>query len=214
MNNLQCAALALILSAGSLAVGCAPEVIGGPSGNTGQNLDGNTGGNPPPPSTSGGSGTHTAVAMTRAQLDVRWDEYWANEAASSGTVTVGGGNDNLDPNDLFLEISNQGASCSAPTTALSCGGNWSLSVALPPSYQAVGIYDLEDPAIAAYSTMSESGALNSANPEDCSWGGGSLGSGTLEVLSIDGQEIHFVVTMNSFLDADPSGEYTAIVCAP
>lgn len=147
--------------------------------------------------------------MTRAQLDVLWEEYWKNQPSVT-TVSVGGSAD-LDPNDLFIRISDLGASCSSPMTKLSCGGHWELSLAIPPELQAVGTYDLEDPRIMAYSGMSETGVPYSS-PDDCSWGGGSIGSGTLEIVSITANEIEIVVTMDSFWDADPSGVYRAPRC--
>ncbi|WP_437732459.1 hypothetical protein [Sorangium sp. So ce1335] len=153
-----------------------------------------------------------AVALTRAQMDVLWDEYWANQD-DIGTGSTGGGATELDPNDLFLRASDLGVSCGSPTTKLTCGGHWSLSIVLPSAYQQVGVYDLEDPALVQYSMMSETGEPYSPRPDDCPWGGGSFGPGTLEILAIDEAEVRFRVTLDSSIwDADPSGEYTAPRC--
>lgn len=187
----------------------AHEGTGGNAGNGGTGGTGGAGGN----TSSSGSNPDPgliAVALTRAQLDVLWDEYWANHDPSGSSSSVGGG-PALNPNDLFLRASDLGASCDSPSTDLTCGGHWQLSIALPPEMQQVGVYDLEDPAILAYSYMSETGEQNSPNPEDCPWGGGSLGAGTLEILSIDENEVHFRVELE-YWNANPSGEYIAPRC--
>jgi hypothetical protein len=192
---------------------CVPQVVvdqndpgdgGGGSGGSGSGVSTAVGGS--------GGGPQAAVAMTRAQLDVLWDEYWANQTGSTGVSTGSGGGDDLDPNDLFVLISDLGASCQSPTTELSCGGHWSVSLAIPPVLQQVGVYDLEDPLLQLYSYMSETGQPYSPDPQDCSFGGGSLGSGTLEILSITPDAIHIRLTADSFFDADPSGEYSASRC--
>ena len=155
-----------------------------------------------------------AVAYTRAQNDILWDEYWASQGSSSGSTSGSSGGDNLDPNDLFLRLSDLGATCSSPTTELSCGGHYQMTLVLPQALQKVGVYDLEDPQLVAFSSMSETGDLNSSNPEDCPWGGGSLGQGSLEIISIDANEVHFKVSMGGPIwSTDPSGEYTAPRCS-
>lgn len=203
----------LIVVAG-LAAACVPEVVDEAGSKRSDNLEGRQGSGASDPGTEPPE-LQTAVAMTRAQLDVLWDEYWDEQGEPGTSSSSSGGGGALDPNDLFIQISDMGASCGSPTVELSCGGHWSLSLALPPAYQAVGIYDLEDPQLAQYSSMSETGEPYSPAPDDCGWGGGSLGSGTLEVVSIDEQSIEIVVTMDqSFWNVDPSGTYTASLCAP
>ncbi|XYH97732.1 hypothetical protein ACMHYB_59930 [Sorangium sp. So ce1128] len=157
-------------------------------------------------------GTLPAVALTRAQLDVLWDEYWESQGDVGTSGSTGGGAAELDPNDLFLRASDLGVSCGSPHTHLTCGGHWQLSIALPSAYQHVGVYDLDDPELTRYSSMSETGQPNSSRPDECSGGGGSIGPGTLEILAIDETEVRFRVTMGSFWESDPSGEYTAPRC--
>ncbi|MDC0678169.1 hypothetical protein [Sorangium atrum] len=154
-----------------------------------------------------------AVALTRAQMDVLWDRYWESQGDVGGSSGSGGGDGPaLDPDDLFLRASDLGVSCGSPTTQLRCGGHWQLSIVLPSAYQQVGVYDLEDPALISYSHMSETGEPYSPRPDDCPWGGGSFGPGTLEILSIDNAEVRFRLTVGSLWDTDPSGEYTAPRC--
>jgi hypothetical protein len=108
-----------------------------------------------------------------------------------------------------------GVHCASPTVDLPCGGHYHLSLVLPPALQDVGVYDLEGSELELYSMMSETGDLNSADPEDCPWGGGSTGPGTLEIISINDTEVHFKVAFTSGVwDANPSGEYTALRCPP
>ncbi|WP_437980673.1 hypothetical protein [Sorangium sp. So ce117] len=153
-----------------------------------------------------------AVALTRAQMEVLWDRYWESQGDVGGSSGSGGGGPALDPNDLFLRASDLGVSCGSPTTHLTCGGHWALSIVLPSAYQQVGVYDLEDPALVSYSHMSETGEPYSPQPDDCPWGGGSFGPGTLEILSIDEAEVRFRLSVGSLWETDPSGEYTAPRC--
>ena len=148
-----------------------------------------------------------AIAQTRAQLELLWA---AEENGTTGTT--GGDFPELDPDDLFLKISDLGAVCSEAHIALSCGQHWSLSIALPPVYQAVGVYDLNDPLIAQYSSMSETGEPYSPAPEDCSWGGGSILGGSIEVLAIDENAVRFRVDVTPTFETNPSGVYTAVRC--
>jgi hypothetical protein len=165
-------------------------------------------------SAAGGSAskpTQLAVAMTRAQGEALWQQDISENSSGYTVTTTGGG---LDPNDLFIRISDQGASCQSAHVELDCGGHFYLSVALPPAYQAVGVYDLEDPAIASYSMMSETGAPYDS-PDDCSWGGGTVGSGTIEVTGITDTALDVVIQIkDSFWDNNPSGKYTVPRCQP
>jgi hypothetical protein len=178
---------------------------GGSSGEGGSTGQGGQGGSPETPE------VHPAVSLTRAQIDVLWEKYWEEHGEPGTSSSSGGGN--LDPNDLFLRLSDMGVHCGSPTVDLPCGGHYQMTIVLPPALQQVGVYDFEAPELVAYSSMSETGDLNSNDPEDCPWGGGSLGSGTVEILSIDDTEVHFKVNLsNGPWDSDPSGEYVAPRC--
>ncbi|WP_433926505.1 hypothetical protein AB3662_26665 [Sorangium cellulosum] len=152
-----------------------------------------------------------AIALTRAQQDVLWDEYWASQD-DVGAGSTGSGDVALDPNDLFLRVSDLGESCGAPMARLTCGGHWEMRLVLPSAYQRVGVYDLEDPGLMYYSGMSVTGEPHAPGSDECGGGGGSIGPGTLEILAIDEAEVRFRVTFNGFWDVDPSGEYTAPRC--
>jgi hypothetical protein len=201
------ALLKLSFLSGSILLAACGTVVSGGGGSGDPSLNSSTGDSPD-------DQVRPAVAYTRAQNDILWDEYWASQGSSSGSTSGSSGGANLDPNDLFLRVSDLGVACTSPTTDLSCGGHYQLTVVLPPALQKVGVYDLEDQQLIAYSYMSETGDLNSADPNDCPGGGGSLGPGSLEIVSIDDNEVHFKVSMApSIWSSDPSGDYTAPRCA-
>ena len=201
------ALLKLSFLSGSILLAACGTVVSGGGGSGDPSLNSSTGDSPD-------DQVRPAVAYTRAQNDILWDEYWASQGSSSGSTSGSSGGANLDPNDLFLRVSDLGVACTSPTTELSCGGHYQLTVVLPPALQKVGVYDLEDQQLIAYSYMSETGDLNSADPNDCPWGGGSLGQGTVEIISIDDNEVRFKVDMGgSIWSTDPSGDFVAPRCA-
>lgn len=198
-----------LLLASFLLVACGNVVIGGGGPGATSSAGGTGGGGSTAPGT--GAPTLPAVALTRAQNDILWDEYWSTHDPSGTTTSSGGGN--LDPNDLFLHLSDVGVSCGSPSVDLPCGGHYEMTLVLPPSLQQVGIYPFDNPELVKYSGIWETGDLYSSDPEDCSSGGGSLFGGSLEILSIDPTEVHFKVTSTSGVsDTNPSGEYTAPRC--
>lgn len=208
----------LALPLALLATACGSQVSGGGSVAGSGGGDGSGGGaqtGVTSTGTQGGSGGSSsgslAVAMTRAQLDVLWEEYWADNGEPGTSVAASGGGD-LDPNDLFLHVSDLGASCDSPTVELTCGGHWLLGIAIPPALQQVGTYDLEG-ELSLYSHRTETGPPSSDDPGDCPWGGGSVGPGTVTILAIDADEVTFQLETEPVLWAeDPSGSYSAPRC--
>lgn len=187
---------------------------GDPGNTTGANPTGGdpSGGNPTGGNPTGGNPEPVvgpAVALTRGQLDVLWDEYW-DEHDSSGSTSGSSGGDPLDPNDLVLHFSDLGVSCGSPTVELPCGSHWQVYVTLPPALQQVGVYDLEDPQITAYSVMTETGPDRGGN--ECWGGGGPLPGGTIEITAISATQVDFVLTAVNAFDSDPSGTYSAPRC--
>lgn len=217
--RLQAASIVLTL-ASTLLVACGSTVTGG--GSSGPACfddcdDTTTTGSTPGSGGAGGAGggdvvppTQQAVAMTRAQMDVLWEEYWEENPGGSSSSTTGGGG--LDPNDLFLEVSSLGASCGSPFVELPCGGHWSVSIGIPTALQQVGVYELDSSALSLFSFMTETGQPYSSAPGDCAWGGGTIGSGTLEIVSINETEVQFVLALDQPWETDPSGTYTASRC--
>jgi hypothetical protein len=190
-----------------LLAACGGNVaVGGGSSN-----DGGSGGAGQGGAGQGGAEILPAVALTRAEMDVLWEEYWESQDPSGGTTSSGGGD--LDPSDLFLRYSDMGVSCGSPYVELPCGGHYQVTLVLPPALQQVGVYDLEDPLLIAYSSISETGDLYSNDPQDCSFGGGSTGPGTLEILSIDASQVHFKVTLaDGFWESATGGDFVAPRC--
>lgn len=188
-----------------LAVACGGTVTEG-GGSSGGNGTGGSGG-------GGNAMLSPALANTRAEMDVLWDQYWQQNGGTSSGGTTSSGGQPLDPNDLFVRISDMGVSCDSPTVELPCGEHWSLSIGIPTAVQQPGVYDLQNSPIATYSLLSESGEPYSPAPGDCAMGGGSLGAGTLEIISISSQEVHVKLNMQpTGFAVDPSGEYIAPRC--
>jgi hypothetical protein len=186
------------------------ESTGDPTGGnpTGGNPTGGnpTGGNP----TGGNPPVVAALANTRAEMDVLWEQYWEDHPSNSGSTGGGGDDDDLDPNDLFLRIADVGVTCSSPTVELGCGSHWQATLVLPPALQQVGVYDLGSPEMIQYSSMSETGPVD-GGPDDCWWGGGTFAGGTLEITAIDATHVDFV--LNALApNSNPSGTYSAQRC--
>lgn len=201
---------AFAASLGLLTAACGGTIVSGDSFENEEGGSSSVGGG----ANQGGASTSApAVAMSRARLDVLWDEYWETHGEGDTGSSGSGSGDDLDPNDLFIQLSDMGTSCSSPHVELPCGGHWSVTLGIPPALQAVGVYDLESDALTRYSSMWETGAPNSNSPGDCPAGGGSLFGGTLEILAIDADTVRFRLTMEPTFDGnDPSGEYTAPRC--
>jgi hypothetical protein len=190
------------------------ESTGDPTGGnpTGGNPTGGnpTGGNPTGGNPTGGNTSAAALANTRAEMDVLWEQYWEDHPSDTGSTGSGGNDDDLDPNDLFLRISDVGVTCSSPTVELPCGSHWKATLVLPPALQQVGVYDLGSPEVMQYSSMSETGPVD-GGPEDCWWGGGTFAGGTLEITAIDATHVDFV--LNALApNSNPSGTYSAQRC--
>ncbi|MEJ7734603.1 MAG: hypothetical protein WKG00_36085 [Polyangiaceae bacterium] len=211
----------LVTTALAACSGTVVEGDGGSSGDpTGGDPGNTTGGNPTggdPGNTTGGNPTGgnptpvagPALANTRAQIDVLWEEYWEQHGGDSGSTSGSSGGTPLDPNDLFLRAADVGVSCGSPTVELDCGSHWQVTLVLPPALQQVGVYDLSSDALVQYSSMFETGPDD--GPE-CWAGGGSLGAGTLEITAIDATHVDFVLTLDEAFDSDPSGTYSAPRC--
>jgi len=111
----------------------------------------------------------TLMAYTQAQVPPLPDP------TGTGTGTGGG---EPEPGTVYVKLSNQSFACEAPTATLQCGGNWQLTLVIPPEYQSPGIYNLLGPNVIGV------GSETGDEGNDCSFGGGSIG-GTLEIFSVD-----------------------------
>ena len=112
-----------------------------------------------------------------------------------------------------MKVGDVSVSCSDPYAALGCGGHWRVSLGLPPALQQVGVYPLDGPELQQFSMHTETGQPTGPGPDACTWGGGTLGKGTLEIIAIDASGVHFKLDLTApFWDSNPSGEYVAARC--
>ena len=195
-----------------LMLGCKTEVIGGSSGDGGSGGVEHTATSSVGTSGDGGSGGVTtgptpmddgpAIAMLYSEIPVY------NPSPGSGGVT-GGGSTTVDPNTLFIFVSNGAQSCADPHAQPDgCDSRYQISISLPPNLQAVGTYPLENHAFAS---ITEPGG-----PGACAGGGGSFWDGTIEVTSIDATQVTFTLagTADYLLSSGghADGTYTATRC--
>lgn len=205
---------AFVLAAPLTLAACAAQVIGG-GGTGGSGGSGGSGGfgssGGPGGSIGTGAPALTAVALTRAQDDAGWDNYFATHGGGPGYPSGSGG---PDPNDLFLHLSNLGVSCDLAVVDLTCGGHYDMTIMVPPAFQQVGTFTIEDPTVDQWSWMMNTGEGSGVPGDGCDSSGGSIvGGGTVEILSIDATAVHFRVDLEAKIWAtDPSGEYTAARC--
>jgi len=117
----------------------------------------------------------------------------------------------LDPNTLYLKISNQGLLCSEPNIEFECGPDvaWEVSISIPPALQKVGVIPLSDTSLISY--FSDSGP-NIDAPQDCWGGGGSFIDGTLEITNIDATSVSFTLSNTTSFDFNADGSYVAPLC--
>lgn len=117
------------------------------------------------------------LAYTYAQLPP-----WEPEPGDTGFGS-GGDDPGIDPDTLYLRLSNKVATCSDLEGGLGCGAHWELSIRVPPAYQVPGIYHLAGPQV--FGTVMETGPDEGGT---C-WGGGGTINGTLEIISVDDKEV-------------------------
>jgi len=135
---------------------------------------------PPPPVPCEGeaiplAGIPTILAYTQSQVPPKPD--------TTGGDTGGSGGGELDPGTLFVTLSNRDLVCADPEALLQCGGEWEVTIVIPPEFQSPGIYNLlgQDVRGSAFETGSEGG-------QDCSFGGGSFDA-TFEIFSVDANTV-------------------------
>ncbi len=161
----------------------------------------------PPPASAPGS-PKLAQALTRAQQQALW--------VSLGEVASPLGGPGLEPDDLFLEFSDLGVECSSPVVTLPCGGHWSATLIVPPELQKVGLHDLSPGSTLSHYSSTLTETTKASDPSSCAYNGNAFPTeGSLEILSIDAQQVTFrLTTHHESFESDPSGTYTALRCAP
>jgi len=156
----------------------------------------------PDPGTAGESTNVVAVRYA--------DLAWPTSESGSSVATTSGG-DTIDPDTLFIFVSSETLSCDNPMVELDCGGQWEVSISIPPALQQPGTLLLDSDEInSSFSaTGPGSGTLDGG---DCWFGGGSFWDGAIEILSIEDDNIEFELTDTSDLDFDADGSYDAAIC--
>jgi hypothetical protein len=104
-------------------------------------------------------------------------------ASQIGPAGVG-----VDPDTLFILLGAPIPTCSELEPSLSCGGNFRISIRVPPALQKPGVIPLDSPEIVAVATVA--GYEDPENPDGtCPSEDDSLVEGSIEIESIDGEEV-------------------------
>lgn len=99
---------------------------------------------------------------------------------SSGTT----GGEPIDPDTLYVRLSNQVATCADPSAGIECGNQWEVTIRIPTAFQTPGLYHLAGPAVTG--TAMETGAEE--EPDVCAFGGGTF-SASFELISVDDKAV-------------------------
>jgi len=124
----------------------------------------------------------------------------------SSTSSSSGGGGGTDPDTLFLIFGSGAKLCTDPY-AMPCG-EWGVSIGIPPAYQKPGTYSLGPGTLlsSAHTRGPDEGGGN------CSFGGGSFFDGTIEIESIDANQVVFNLAGTSTLLVTADGHYAATRC--
>lgn len=134
------------------------------------------------------------------------DDGGSDTGGSGGTSTTDG--PDVDPDTLFIRLGTEVLACGeSPTYACD---NWSVSISIPPAYQQPGIYDIDDTEIGL--SYSLQGEQQSADPEDCSFGGGGGLGGTLEIFAIDDDTVYGAFCSTDLFEISLDGVFAAQRC--
>lgn len=105
----------------------------------------------------------------------------------------------MDPDAILVRVSSLATSCDGDDGP--CREGWGISFTLPPEAQEPGVYMLDDFTSGYSVTMCDGGG----------GGGGGLG-GTVEIVSIDDEEIVGRFCGTDAFDFESNGEWTAERC--
>ncbi|MDC0675612.1 hypothetical protein [Nannocystis radixulma] len=137
---------------------------------------------PPPPEPTPCEGEAVVLdvatlAYTQGQIPPEPDP--TGESSSGGT-----GGDPVDPDTLYVRLSNQVATCADPNAGIECGNNWEVTIRIPTAFQTPGLYHLAGTDVTG--TAMETGPED--EPDLCAFGGGTF-SASFELIAVDGQEV-------------------------
>ena len=126
----------------------------------------------------------------------------------TGDTSAASGGGGLDPNMLFVFISDHTVACSDPFAVPECP-YWQVSLGIPTDLQKPGTYDLASPEF-SYSGYSVS--QPNIDAPDCWGGGGSFWEGTLQITAINDDKVAGVLSGTPAFDFDANGPFTALRC--
>lgn len=137
---------------------------------------------PPPPEPTPCEGEAVVLdvatlAYTQGQIPPEPDP--TGESSSGGT-----GGEPVDPDTLYVRLSNQVATCADPNAGIECGNNWEVTIRIPTAFQTPGLYHLAGADVTG--TAMETGPED--EPDLCAFGGGTF-SASFELIAVDGQEV-------------------------
>ncbi|XXX73843.1 hypothetical protein WMF30_39975 [Sorangium sp. So ce134] len=161
------------------------------SGGAGSGDFSSTTGGSPEPAAAG------AIAIFGRQLPEEPSAYW------EGGV--------LDPNpdDLFIFIGAPVRSCVNPAYFIGCD-TWHVDILIPPALQVPGVIDLDAPGVVPFVVANgphHVGGISCAPSFS-----GSAFTGTLEIVSIDDEQVVVRLSDSDTEYFDANGEYTAVRC--
>jgi hypothetical protein len=198
-----------------LMLGCQTQVIGGGTGGDGGGKDGTTSsgvisGSTGSVGTGDVDGGPAPLPDDGAAIAMLFSELPASDPdVGTGGVSSSTGGSTVDPNTLFLFVSNGAQSCLDPhAQPAGCAARYQVSISLPPALQAVGTYPLKD---IGFVSLTEPGG-----PGSCAGGGGSYWDGTIDITAIDGANVTFTLAGTAGVFFNPGttadGTYTAKRC--
>ncbi|HSC89776.1 MAG TPA: hypothetical protein VLC09_21005 [Polyangiaceae bacterium] len=177
--------LALLVSFFSVACGGTIEGADGATNDQGSSDE--PGGSDLPASGTGGASASPGPTDPEQTSGVvmRYGDLPALDFDDGGSDgTSDGSSSGPDPESLYLVLGNTSLTCAAPRSTYACG-TWSVTLIVPPELAAPGVVSLGDPRV--ISSMSAQGEDRGGG--DCSAGGGSFSDGTLEIVSMNEQEV-------------------------
>jgi hypothetical protein len=196
----------LVLSVSAMA--CGGRIDSGPG--TDQNgVQGEAGSSATGPSATDPGGVN-AIAISLGELDA----HGGSTQWGGGFGPAGSGGD-PDPSTIVLQATNAACTCQKPATpACSTRAVWAVSFEFAPDALMPGTYDVSDPSLNAFYSMS--GSFGGDDGSDCFAGGGPLVQGQLVIDQVDATAVHFHLVgtnQNDSIDGlDSDGSYVAPRC--
>ena len=153
--------------------------------------------------TTGGSGVcaDDPIPGFMSGTAIRWGDIPPDPTGGADDgISTTDDPDPMDPDAILVSVSSVATTCDGDGGP--CQAGWGISFTLPPEAQEPGVYMLDD-FISGYSfTMCDGGGGG---------GGGGLG-GTVEIVSIDDEEIVGRFCGTETFDFESNGEWTAERC--